>query len=113
MLTISDRQNKEGRAGWTSCRHLGALPDGVLTVVASMKHLWYTALVVQALILLAEGLFFILEETVSGGVSMKRTYQPHNTRRKRKMGFLVRSKSPSGRRIIRNRRRKGRKRLAV
>ncbi|MDR1916840.1 MAG: 50S ribosomal protein L34 [Synergistaceae bacterium] len=44
---------------------------------------------------------------------MKRTYQPHNTRRKRKMGFLVRSSSSSGRRILRDRRRKGRHRLAV
>ncbi|MDR2780586.1 MAG: 50S ribosomal protein L34 [Synergistaceae bacterium] len=44
---------------------------------------------------------------------MKRTFQPHNTRRKRRMGFLVRSASPSGRRILRNRRRKGRHRLAV
>jgi large subunit ribosomal protein L34 len=50
---------------------------------------------------------------VLGGVSVKRTYQPHNTRRKRKMGFLVRSASPSGRGILRDRRRKGRKRLAV
>ncbi|MCL2684060.1 MAG: 50S ribosomal protein L34 [Synergistaceae bacterium] len=44
---------------------------------------------------------------------MKRTFQPHNTRRKRRMGFLVRSASPGGRRVIRNRRRKGRHRLAV
>ncbi|HOV28694.1 MAG: 50S ribosomal protein L34 [Synergistaceae bacterium] len=44
---------------------------------------------------------------------MKRTFQPHKTRRKRTMGFLVRSSSPTGRRVIRNRRRKGRKRLAV
>ncbi|MDO5114484.1 MAG: 50S ribosomal protein L34 [Synergistaceae bacterium] len=44
---------------------------------------------------------------------MKRTFQPHNTRRKRAMGFLERSASPSGRRILRNRRRKGRARLAV
>ncbi|MDR3165835.1 MAG: 50S ribosomal protein L34 [Synergistaceae bacterium] len=44
---------------------------------------------------------------------MKRTFQPHNTRRKRRMGFLVRSATPGGRRIIRNRRRKGRHRLAV
>ncbi|NLX74869.1 MAG: 50S ribosomal protein L34 [Synergistaceae bacterium] len=44
---------------------------------------------------------------------MKRTFQPHNTSRKRSMGFLVRSASPSGRRILRNRRRKGRAGLAV
>ncbi|MCC8058747.1 MULTISPECIES: 50S ribosomal protein L34 [Cloacibacillus] len=44
---------------------------------------------------------------------MKRTFQPHNIRRKRSMGFLERSASPSGRRILRNRRRKGRARLAV
>ncbi|MDI9371111.1 MAG: 50S ribosomal protein L34 [Synergistaceae bacterium] len=44
---------------------------------------------------------------------MKRTFQPHNRPRKRKMGFLARSSSPAGRRILRNRRRKGRSRLAV
>ncbi|EFQ23539.1 ribosomal protein L34 [Aminomonas paucivorans DSM 12260] len=44
---------------------------------------------------------------------VKRTYQPHNVPRKRSMGFLERSASPSGRNILRNRRRKGRKRLAV
>ncbi|MCF7935783.1 MAG: 50S ribosomal protein L34 [Synergistales bacterium] len=44
---------------------------------------------------------------------MKRTYQPHKTPRKRKMGFLARSRSASGRRILRNRRRRGRSKLAV
>ncbi|WP_404792223.1 50S ribosomal protein L34 [Acetomicrobium flavidum] len=43
----------------------------------------------------------------------KRTFQPHVKPRKRKMGFLARTSSPSGRRILRNRRRKGRQRLAV
>ncbi|HOB10031.1 MAG: 50S ribosomal protein L34 [Acetomicrobium sp.] len=43
----------------------------------------------------------------------KRTLQPHVRPRKRKMGFLARSSSPSGRRILRNRRRKGRQRLTV
>jgi large subunit ribosomal protein L34 len=43
---------------------------------------------------------------------MKRTYQPHRRKRARKYGFLARMSSPSGRKIIRARRRKGRKRLA-
>jgi large subunit ribosomal protein L34 len=44
---------------------------------------------------------------------MKRTYQPSKTRRKRTHGFLVRMRSRGGQRVIRNRRAKGRHRLAV
>ena len=39
----------------------------------------------------------------------KGTFQPHRIPRKRKIGFLARSETPSGRKILRNRRRKGRK----
>lgn len=44
---------------------------------------------------------------------MSKTYQPKKRKRARTHGFLTRMKTATGKRTIRNRRRKGRKRLAA
>jgi len=44
---------------------------------------------------------------------MSTTYNPKKTKRKKTHGFLKRNKTKNGKNVLKNRRRKGRKKLSV
>ncbi len=61
----------------------------------------------------AKVLLFLFLYVLLWLMSTKRTYQPKKLKRQRKHGFLARSASPAGRRVLRARRRRGRVALSV
>jgi len=53
-----------------------------------------------------------LKKFLMGGKTMKRTYQPKVRRKKRVHGFRKKMGKKSGRRVLRARRKKGRRRMS-
>jgi len=56
---------------------------------------------------------FCFTDSVLGNFDMKRTFQPSNLVRARRHGFFARKATPGGRKILRARRRRGRKVLSA
>jgi large subunit ribosomal protein L34 len=55
----------------------------------------------------------VLERQLLQGETIKRTFQPKKRYRRRMHGFLRRMSAKGGQRVVQNRRRKGRQRLAA
>ena len=58
-------------------------------------------------------MLIICVQAVNNLFFMSKTYNPNKTKRAKSHGFLVRSKTTAGKRVLKSRMRKGRKKISV